>query len=237
MRAEPCGNVEMNEWMFKTSIAPVSWTQPSSRALAIPCPSSISPLMLPVSNQGARWQMSMEDRTDQRDEVSVSIWRGELKSGTATTSRGRVREYHYVLKMTSRHFQHVLFFTIDIFSMCCFGDTFSTCCFWRHFQHVLFLMTLSARTVVTFQHGAIWLVLLTTFSARSHLIGPSDYIFSTKPFHWKQFQHGHLWLAGSFVIFSTEHFRWLALIATHHDNTDCMQQQQWYFTYSKGNTI
>ena len=160
-----------------------------------------------------------------------------LHSDAGETSRGRVREYHYVLKMTSRHFQHVLFFTIDIFSTCCFDDTFSTCCFWRHFQHVLFLTTLSARTVVTFQHGAIRLVLPTTFSARSHLIGFPDYIFSTKPFHWKQFQHGHLWLAGSLVIFSTEHFRWLALIATHHDNTGCIQQQQWYFTHSKGNTI
>ena len=103
------------------------------------------------------------------------------QSSPVVPSRGRVREYHYVLKMTSRHFQHVLFFTTDIFSTCC-------------------LTTVSARTVVTFQHeaiwlvlrlhfqhGAIWLVLPTTFSARSHLIGPPDYIFSTKPFDWNSF--------------------------------------------------
>ena len=35
-------------------------------------------------------------------------------------SRGHVREYHYVLKMASHHFQHMLFFMIDIFSTCRF---------------------------------------------------------------------------------------------------------------------
>ena len=79
-------------------------------------------------------------------------------------SRGRVREYHYVLKMTSRHFQHVLFFMIDTLSTCCFDDTFSMCCFADSFD------TNSCH-----------------FSARSHLIGSPDYIFSTKPFDWNSF--------------------------------------------------
>ena len=111
----------------------------------------------------------------------------------AKPSRGHVREYHYVLKMTSRHFQHVPSFTIDTFSTCCFGNSFS-----KNSCH---------------------------FSAQSHLIGAPDYIFSTEPSDWcsrlhfqhkaiwlEQFQHKHLWLVGSFVIFSTEHFCWLALL-------------------------
>ena len=85
------------------------------------------------------------------------------------------------------------------------------------------LATLSARTVVTFQHGAIWLVLPTTFSARSHLIGT---VSARTPL-----------IGGQFCDFQHEAFSFVGIIATHHDNTGCVQQQQWYFTYSKGNAI
>ena len=49
----------LNEWILKTSIilAPVSSAQPDSRPLAIPCPSSVTPLTLPVDNQGAEWKI------------------------------------------------------------------------------------------------------------------------------------------------------------------------------------
>ena len=47
---------------------------------------------------------------------------------------------------------------------------FSTCYLLRStFSARDVLTTFSARTVVTFQHGAIWLVLPTTFSAWSHI--------------------------------------------------------------------
>ena len=66
-------SMNVNVWMFKTSTALVSSAQPSSRARASLCPST-----LPVDNQGAGWQTSVEDMTGQRDVFSVSFWRWEL---------------------------------------------------------------------------------------------------------------------------------------------------------------
>ena len=81
-----------------------------------------------------------------------------------------------------------------------FDDTFST---------RAVLATLSARTVVTFQHGAIWLVLPTTFSAGSHLIGTVSALTPLIGGQFCDFQHGGFSLVG--------------IIATHHDNTGCIQ--------------
>ena len=169
-----------------------------------------------------RWDQALDDSELSQDEWPkdrIPSHRAQISTTAAVGAqshrrrrlsseyRGRVREYHYVLKMTSRHFQHVLIFTIDIFSTWCFWRHFQHVVFWRHFQHEqLSLFSTEPSdwsSRLHFQHEAIWL---------------------------EQFQHGHLWLVGSFVIFSTEHFRWLALIATHHDNTGCIQQQQWYFS-------
>ena len=78
----------VHEWMFKTCRAPASSTQPSWRALAIPCPSSGSPLTFPVNNQEAQWQMSMKDRTDQGDEFSVLFKEGSWNLGPQWQRKG-----------------------------------------------------------------------------------------------------------------------------------------------------
>ena len=44
--------------------------------------------MFPVDDQGATVQMSMEDETDQRDVVSISFRRGELKPETTMAEEG-----------------------------------------------------------------------------------------------------------------------------------------------------
>ena len=145
---------------------------------------------------------------------AVAVWVGVVSKNTTMC-----------WKWQDAIFSTCYFFTIDIFSMYCSWQHCQHVLFWWHFQYVLFWQHFQHKQLsffntepsdwssrLHFQHSAIWFVLPTTFSA----------------FWLEQFQHRHLWLAGNFVIFSTEHFRWLAFIAMHHNNTGCIQQQEWY---------
>ena len=113
---------------------------------------------------------------------------------------------------------------------------FSTCYFLRStFSARAVLTTLSARAVFddTFSTNSCH------FSARSHLIGPPDCIFSTiKPFHWKRFSALTPLIGGQFCDFQHGAFSLVGINCKRTTiMTGCIQQRQWYFTYSKGNTV